>query len=236
MEQFLSDFAERCAEVEEYLCFIKFFDNIATNKRQSLLAVDHYGTDIAYTPSSRGQQILRSNFYLIIYNLTEATTNSIITSVIDQINDEKVPLVKLKDQIKKLYIGNKLCNVQANERRINYTIELLQHIETGKHINIKGFNFNISGNVDYNFINQILNKIGCIKRVDIEDENLLKNAFEKSKIHRNKLAHGDELFSLMGASLLLRDMEDDYQAIKTFFTQVLNNLKKYLENRQYLKI
>lgn len=235
MRQFLNDFNERCKEVEEYLSLIQFYDDIATNKKPKLSAINHYGDSIEYSPSKQTQQILRSSFYIIIYNLIEATTNSIITAVIDQINDERVPLVKLKDQIRKLYVRNRLYNKKDDEQKINNALELIQHIEKGRYVNIDGFNFKVSGNVDFCFINDIINKIGCIGRQNIASEELLKNAFSKAKNHRNTLAHGNELFSKMGSSLVLTDIEKEYEEIKAYLEQVLKNLERYLDNKKYLK-
>lgn len=235
MRQFLIDFNERCKEVEEYLSLIQFYDDIATNKKPKLSAINHYGNLIEYSPSKQTQQILRSSFYIIIYNLIEATTNSIITAVIDQINDERVPLVKLNNQIRILYVRNRLHSRKDDEKKINNALEVIQHIEKGRYVNIDGFNFKVSGNVDFGFINDVIRQIGCIGRQNINSEDILKIAFSKTKNHRNTLAHGNELFSKMGSSLVLADIEKEYNEIKAYLDQVLKNLEKYLDDKKYLK-
>ena len=234
MRQFLIDFNERCKEVEEYLSLIQFYDDIATNKKPKLSAINHYGKLIEYSPSKQTQQILRSSFYIIVYNLVEATVNSIITAVIDQINDEKVPLANLIDQIRKLYIRNRLYN-KKDEYIVNNALELIQHIEQGRYVNIDGFNFKVSGNVDLCFIKDVVQKIGCVGRCTVNSEEIRKTAFSKTKKHRNTLAHGNELFSKMGSSLILTDIVQEYQEIKLYLEQVLKNLESFLDKKKYCK-
>ncbi len=231
--QFLTDFAERCKEVEEYLCLIRFYDDIATNKKTKLKAIDHYGNEIDYTPSNQTQQILRSSFYVIVYNLIEATANSIITSVLDQINDEKVPLVELKDRIVILYVRNKLLN-KNDKNRINYITEVMKDVKKKRHVKIDGFRLNISGNVDYDFITEILKNIGCVGRIPIDSNSTLKDIFLKIKTNRNELAHGNKLFSTNGSVLILKNLECEYWEVKAFFKQVLENLESFLDTRRYI--
>ena len=90
MKTFIIEFNERCEDVQEYLLLLEFMDSIATNKHKPLENEANDGNNISYTLSRETQKILRANFYLLLYNLIEATTNSIITVVKDTINDEGV--------------------------------------------------------------------------------------------------------------------------------------------------
>ena len=83
MKTFIIEFNERCEDVQEYLLLLEFMDSIATNKHKPLENEANDGNNISYTLSRETQKILRANFYLLLYNLIEATTNSIITVVKD---------------------------------------------------------------------------------------------------------------------------------------------------------
>ena len=104
MKTFIIEFNERCEDVQEYLLLLEFMDSIATNKDKPLENEANDGNNISYTLSRETQKILRANFYLLLYNLIEATTNSIITVVKDTINDEGVTLDRLVKRLVYLHI------------------------------------------------------------------------------------------------------------------------------------
>jgi len=140
----------------------------------------------------------------------------------------------LKDQLRKLYLRDILYNKKGGEKTVNCTMEILGHIEKKRYVPIT-LSFGVSGNVDYKFIINVLNKIGCSSSMRIQDEDLLKGAFERSKKYRNELAHGDERFSSIGATKIIKNIEEDYFAIKNFYLQVLRNLEKFLDQKEYMK-
>ena len=222
MKTFIAEFQERSKDVLEYLNLLKFMDSVATNKRKPIESESYQGTMISYLPNRDCQKILRANFYLILYNLVESTLNTVISVVKDTINDERVPLNKLVTRLILLHISGLYKDVTSQNRILEISKDFYQ------------LGFNTSGNVDYNYFQKVVGAIGCRGKLTIE-ENRVKDAMERTKDHRNKLAHGNWSFSVAGSMLTLSQIEEDYQRIYDYLNQSLYNLESFLDNKKYLK-
>lgn len=234
MKTFIVEFQERCKDVLEYLDLLKFMDSVATNKRKPIESESYQGTMISYLPNRDCQKILRANFYLIQYNLVESTLNTVISVVKDTINDERVPLNKLVTRLILLHISGLYKDVTSQNRILEISKDLYQKTANKENVLLEKFGFNTSGNVDYNYFQKVVGAIGCRGRLTIE-ENRVKDAMERTKDHRNKLAHGNWSFSDAGSMLTLSQIEEDYQRIYDYLNQSLHNLESFLDNKKYLK-
>ena len=234
MKTFMIEFQERCNDVSEYLNLLDFMDSIATNKHKCLESESHQGGVISYLPNRECQKILRANFYLILYNLVESTLNSIISVVKDTVNDEKVPLDKLVTRLIHLHIGGLYKNVSSQNRILEISKELFQKTANKENVLLEKLGFNTSGNVDYDYFQKVVNAIGCRGRLYI-DENRVKNAMERTKNHRNKLAHGNWSFSIAGSMLTLSQIKEDHQCIVNYLNQSLHNLEPFIDDKKYIK-
>lgn len=190
MKTFIIEFNERCEDVQEYLHLLEFMDSIATNKHKPLENEANDGNNISYTLSRETQKILRANFYLLLYNLIEATTNSIITVVKDTINDEGVTLDHLVRRLVYLHIEGLYKEVTSSTRIVEISKELYRKTTKNEIVLLDKLDFNTSGNVDYDFFQKIVGIIGCRGALNI-DEQVVKDAMKRTKEHRNKLAHGN---------------------------------------------
>lgn len=234
MKTFIIEFNERCEDVQEYLHLLEFMDSIATNKHKPLENEANDGNNISYTLSRETQKILRANFYLLLYNLIEATTNSIITVVKDTINDEGVTLDHLVRRLVYLHIEGLYKKVTSSTRIVEISKELYRKTTKNEIVLLDKLDFNTSGNVDYDFFQKIVGIIGCRGALNI-DEQVVKDAMKRTKEHRNKLAHGNWSFSSAGTCLTLSQIKIDYNNVVAFLRQSLNNVEIYLDNKKYLK-
>lgn len=234
MKTFIIEFNERCEDVQEYLHLLEFMDSIATNKHKPLENEANDGNNISYTLSRETQKILRANFYLLLYNLIEATTNSIITVVKDTINDEGVTLDHLVRRLVYLHIEGLYKEVTSSTRIVEISKELYRKTTKNEIVLLDKLDFNTSGNVDYDFFQKIVGIIGCRGALNI-DEQVVKDAMKRTKEHRNKLAHGNWSFSSAGTCLTLSQIKIDYNNVVAFLRQSLNNVEIYLDNKKYLK-
>ena len=234
MKTFIIEFNERCEDVQEYLHLLEFMDSIATNKHKPLENEANDGNNISYTLSRETQKILRANFYLLLYNLIEATTNSIITVVKDTINDEGVTLNHLVTRLVHLHIEGLYKEVTSSTRIVEISKDLYSLATKNEKVLLEKLDFNTSGNVDYDFFQKIVGTIGCRGILNI-DEQAVKDAMKRTKEHRNKLAHGNWSFSSAGTCLTLSLIKIDYNNVVAFLRQSLNNVEIYLDNKKYLK-
>lgn len=234
MKTFIAEFQERSKDVLEYLNLLKFMDSVATNKRKPIESESYQGNMISYLPNRDCQKILRANFYLILYNLVESTLNTVISVVKDTINDERVPLNKLVTRLILLHISGLYKDVTSQNRILEISKDFYQKTVNNENVLLEKLGFNTSGNVDYNYFQRVVGAIGCRGKLTIE-ENRVKDAMERTKDHRNKLAHGNWSFSVAGSMLTLSQIEEDYQCIYDYLNQSLYNLESFLDNKKYLK-
>lgn len=234
MKTFIIEFEERCKDVEEYLVLLEFIDSIATNKHKPLENEANDGNNISYTLSRETQKILRANFYLLLYNLIEATINSIITVVKDTINDEGITLDRLVTRLVHLHIEGLYKEVTSPVRIVEISKELYKKTAKNEIVLLDKLGLNTSGNVDYDFFQKIVGAIGCRGALSI-DEQMVKDAMKRTKEHRNKLAHGNWSFSSAGTCLTLLQIKTDNNNVMDFLKQSLNNLDVYIDSKKYLK-
>lgn len=234
MKTFIREFNERCKDVQEYLVLLEFMDSVATNKHKPLENEANDGSNISYLLSRETQKILRANFYLLLYNLIEATTNSIISVVKDTINDEGITLDRLVTRIVHLHIEGLYKEVTSSTRIVEISKDLYRKAARNEVVLLDKLGFNTSGNVDYDFFQKIVSTIGCRGALNI-DEHVVNEAMNRTKEHRNKLAHGNWSFSSAGTCLTLSQIKIDHDNIVDFLKQSLDNLETYLDNKKYLK-
>lgn len=235
MKTFIIEFNERCKDVHEYLLFLEFIDSIATNKHKPLENEANDGSGISYLLTRETQKILRANFYLLLYNLIEATTNSIITVVKDTVNDEGVTLDRLVTRLVHLHIEGLYKEVTSSTRIVEISKDLYRKAAKNEIVLLDKLDFNTSGNVDYDFFQKVVGTIGCRGALYV-DEQIVKDAMKRTKEHRNKLAHGNWSFSSAGTCLTLSQIKIDYNNVVDFLRQSLDNVEMYLNNKKYLKL
>lgn len=234
MRTFIGEFNERSKDVSEYLALLEFIDSIATNKHSPLKNESNDGKEITYTLNRETQKILRANFYLLLYNLVESTINSIIAVIVDAINDESVTLEHLATRLVHLHIEGLYDKVSSSQRIVQISKDLFQKAVQKETVLLDKLCFNTSGNVDYDNFQKIVGTIGCRGSLTI-DERIVKEAMNRTKNHRNKLAHGNWSFSTAGTSLTLAQIINDHNNVVGFLRQSLNNLEDYLDKKKYLK-
>ena len=149
-------------------------------------------------------------------------------------NFKFVPLNKLVTRLIHLHISGLYKDVTSQNRILEISKDLYQKTAKKENVLLEKLGFNTSGNVDYNYFQKVVGAIGCRGKLTIE-ENRVKDAMERTKGHRNKLAHGNWSFSVAGSMLTLSQIEEDYQCIYDYLTQSLHNLESFLDNKKYLK-
>lgn len=234
MKTFIREFQERLDDVAEYLKLLEFVDSIATNKQPKLTGVSHDGLLSSYSPNRECQKILRANFYLVLYNLTESTVNSIISVVKDTINDEQIPLDQLVTRLIDLHIEGLYKGATSTKRILKISKDLYRKTAENDIVLLEKLAFNTSGNVDYDYFQKVVNAIGCWGKLTV-NENDVREAMKRTKEHRNKLAHGDWSFSKAGSMLTFGQIKEDHDTIVRFLQQSLNNLESFLDKKKYLK-
>lgn len=234
MKTFQVDFRNRCVDIDNYLNMLKFMDGLAVHKHIILQGESYYGNTISYQVERDEQKILRANFYLLLYNVVESTTSSMIIGIIDSINDSHVKFLQLSNQYRTVYMDGLFDKISNVNKLREIRSSLIKDIDENKDIVVKDFQINISGNVDYDYLTKIISKFGFGGKISV-DISRLKCALKRTKDNRNHLAHGNISFSDCGSQILIQTIEEDYLLIKQFLSEVLANLSLFIDNKKFMK-
>lgn len=89
---------------------------------------------------------------------------------------------------------------------------------------------NINGNLNAKRIKSICDN-HCIRYTVIDDDMKLENIRKK----RNSLAHGDESFSNCARDITVSDLENIKDTVFSFLNGIIEGMKNYCDEKQYLK-
>ncbi len=223
-------------DVKKFHDLLIFFDSIDLQKAP-INATDRSNKAIQLSPGVETQQILRANFYLVLYNLVEATEHIIVQNLKDAIKDEEIHISKLRSNIHKLYFQGLFKDVTSTEKIVRLCTSIMEQSSSKtKKIQIdKIFFENTSGNLTYSNFKNIVTQIGCAGRLTVIEKDL-DVAMERTVKLRNKLAHGNESFSTVGAGITIQEIDNNYNLITTYLTSVIDNFETYLQNKKFMTL
>lgn len=229
MKSFISDFNNRVDEINEYFSFVEFIDKIETHKKEKLTST----LNIEFVPKRELQKILRSNCFLLLYNLVESSIRNSILAVYDCVHDESLKFDELSDKLQEIWLAHQSRQIPVAERSIKKWIkELITEVSIGYEIKLEKDTINISGNLDYDNIQKIINTYGFFGRITIE-KNIIGNNLGKVKMERNSLAHGNKTFCQSGEIITFPELIVIKDNIILFMTELLSNIEIYIDNKNY---
>ncbi|MCU0546725.1 MAG: MAE_28990/MAE_18760 family HEPN-like nuclease [Oscillatoriaceae cyanobacterium Prado104] len=223
MNTVLLDFNTRAQEVEDYFIFLE-----SLIKQTTKLAVaDSDGKHTIHNLNSELAKTLKANGFLLLYNLVESTMQNAIESIFDEFKNQLIPFDRLKPQIKIIVLQN-LKNRSPKKIHLEIT-QISTDIITATFDREELF----SGNVDARLIKEIAEKYGFSYQTDPmktkNGQNLLV-----VKSNRNDLAHGVKSFEEVGRDKTIEEILEIKVEIIEYLRQILENIKTYLDNREYL--
>ncbi|MDD5617113.1 MAG: MAE_28990/MAE_18760 family HEPN-like nuclease [Candidatus Methanoperedens sp.] len=227
MKAFISEFYTRIDEINEYFIFIAFIDCIETHKKEKITI----GTSCEFIPKRDLQKILRSNCFLLLYNLVESSVRNGILSVYDSIEDDSLKYEELSEKIQEIWLTHQTSKKDIKKR----LKQLMKDVSEGCQIVLEKDTINISGNLDYDSIQKIINTFGFFGRFTV-DEKHIKSALDKVKHERNLLAHGNKTFCQSGEIITMSELTNIKDNISKYLGEFLLNIETYIDNKRYKKI
>lgn len=221
MNDTLSIFEERKKEIEFYYSV--------------LVDIDSKGKDVVNTIDNRlFFRIMKSNFLLMLYNVVEATVTTGMLEIYEQLKNDGCTYPSLITEMQNIWRDYKIKEVYLSSSQLKSYINRVENI-VNSIINETPIIFNknmldINGNLNAKRIKEICDKHRIRYRV-INDEMKL----EKVRKKRNSLAHGDESFSDCARDITIVDLEELKDTIYQFLTGIVIGMKKYYDEKQYLK-
>jgi len=225
MDTIIEEFKEKAKEIDEYLSFIE----TTTSLR------DDFDKTKMVKVSQKVHNILKSNLFLLLYNLIESSFKSALEKICIEITSSKIEYREVIPEIKEIWIKEKYKNFEnfslpKGIKKSKFIMDKIDNIVNDVieiEFNIKK-NSDISGNLDARKIKDINQKYGIILDKEMDEKSLfiIKN-------NRNNLAHGDETFSRCGASYTMQDLKDITNNSIYYMDFILSHIKTYIDNKKY---
>ncbi|WP_293149282.1 MULTISPECIES: MAE_28990/MAE_18760 family HEPN-like nuclease [unclassified Microcoleus] len=219
------DFHTRAQEVNDYFLFIESLDKQTTK----LALLDTTGKYQIQSIDLELAKTLKANGFLLLYNLIESTMRNAIESIFEEFKNKAVTFDQLKPEIKLIVLQN-LKN--RSPKKIYLTInQLSTDIITATFEREELF----SGNVDARLIKEIADKYGFSYKTDFAKTKNGQNLVV-IKSNRNDLAHGIKSFEEVGRDKTIKQLLEMKEEVVGYLTQILENIRDYLDNQEYLDV
>lgn len=225
MKNVLLDFNTRAKDVDDYFIFLDSLEKQTTQ----LALLDITGKYQIHSLDSELAKTLKANGFLLLYNLVESTMRNAIEAIFEEFKNKSISFDQLKPEIKLIVLQN-LKN--RSPKKIYLTInQLSTDIITTTFEPEELF----SGNVDARLIKEIADKYGFSYQTDFAKTKNGQNLVV-IKSNRNDLAHGIKSFEQVGGYQTLEELLEMKEEVVEYFTQILENIRDYLDNEEYLEL
>ena len=220
-------FEERKTEIEFYYSILKDLDS----SNGKINTIDN----------ARFERILKSNFLLMLYNLIEACITTGFIEIYEAIETYGNTYMELIEEFQRIWSDFKVSEPSENTanqgtyKRIvrNILSDILSNrpLEFGLADQVKFTKsiLRISGNLDARAIRDLLNDHKIVLADQAEKPKMLT-----VKRKRNQLAHGEESFGDSARDYTVADLEDFKDEVLGFIKSVLDTMKEYYDNKDYL--
>lgn len=226
MQTTIDTFNERVAEIDLYYEAIK---ELYSEKNSDNNSFKFFEEDFL--------KILKSNALLMIYNLVESSIMGGIISIYDEFKHNNISYCDVRSEIQKIWFSYKFNQVYGKTAHYNSykdkAAEIINEILSNRILILDRKATDISGNLDADKIRKICQEHGIqyIIPKDCKGGIVLSDVKEK----RNYLAHGTVSFVECGRYYTIEDIEKIKNETKIFLEAILQGMKKYYDDKQYLK-
>jgi hypothetical protein len=231
MKTFITDFKTRIDEINEYYSFVIFIDSVETHKNEKI-GINGLKE---FVPKRDLQKILRSNCFLLLYNLVESSIRNCILAVYDNIHDDSLKYDELSDRIKEVWLIHQAKKAQLSEKNLKKWLqELMEEVIDRDQLVLEKETINISGNLDYENVQKIINTYGFFGKVK-GDKKAVEASLNKVKRERNLLTHGNKTFCQSGEIVTMSELIAIKENITSYLDELLINIEIYIDKKRYRK-
>lgn len=170
------------------------------------------------------QIILKSSLMIMLYNAVEGVFSNILTEVFDRITENNISIKQLPISLKKIFytyhikrIGSDIKCLEQFRDYTEFDICRISYLELNKYLKL------YSGNLDSQSIRAISKKFSITLPNEMNEPYLLK-----VKDIRNKLAHGEVIFSNAAQDITLPEMKKICCRVKNYIDKLLIEYEKFL--------
>lgn len=221
-------YQKRAEEVNIFFEFVTKTESIETYKQNKINFNAFVTRDL--------QKILRSNCFLLLYNLIESSIKNCIWEIYDTIEDERLKYSCISEKMKEIWLEEKAkeLNELASSNKIQKNIKsFIEKSENEHFIAFTKDRISISGNLDYRSIEKLIIKYGFFGHLNINNERILRKGLLKVKSERNALAHGNKSFRESAEIITIQQLNEYKIEILDYLLQITNNTEKYIQDGKY---
>ncbi|MFL2095247.1 MAE_28990/MAE_18760 family HEPN-like nuclease [Marinilactibacillus psychrotolerans] len=179
--------------------------------------------------------ILKSNCYLMLYNLIESTVRSLIQTVYDEITIQRLGYKDIRIELQKIWInvsydalGHTTTNFNQHKDKAK---EMISFVINDERIVLTEKDINLNGNVDYRMIKDVFEKHG----LGIPDNHGAKVGvgLKEIKDKRNAMAHGNISFIDSARDTTLTDLTIYKSEVIDYLLQLNESVADFIETQNY---
>jgi hypothetical protein len=179
---------------------------------------------------------LRSTAYLLLYNLIESSVYNSITSIFDEIKDNRLKYFDIIEDVQKYWINNIYKNEDKKKKEtINETIMKVANQIFTDTLELASNEINYGGSLDASTIFETAKsmkiEVGNIHR--IYDKTIHGQILIDVKKKRNWLAHGEKSFIEVGSSSTYSQLNDSKNYICAFLDEFIKSVETYVTNKHF---
>ncbi|TYQ28205.1 MAE_28990/MAE_18760 family HEPN-like nuclease [Pseudanabaena sp. UWO310] len=247
MKEFIRDFHKRVAEIDKYFELVDRIEQLGAFSTNSItFPSGNYKVD------SNLQKILKSNCYLLLYNLIESSIRNGINAIHDAISFDKLTYQDLSPKIKMLWLSNDCSKSFVDSKIRKETIaknlqDVINAVIDGEIVELEPItNIPIfgkpNGNPNAKAIKKLIDMYGIPVNPEIPHDTL--NFIVKI---RCDLAHGNLSFSDASNEIIwnksvsttdskqkiYRYLLDDKENVVKYLTRMLQDIDSYIDSKGY---
>jgi hypothetical protein len=221
LDHFTDEYNKRKLEIEQYLNLLELLDKDGAK-------ISHFDEPDGVRIPNLSLQVSKASFYLIMYNLSEATVNAGVQSIYNKIRDEQLTFTEIIEKLQEVWWASHSDSL-TNSEKCNLITKIYDLYKTSNSANIPDFNnfiSGVSGNIDAESVRLVCHKYGISVVGDGRD-------LGATKTKRNWLSHGNHSFCDIGQDVVISDLINIKERTFIFLDEYVVNVSSYLEAEAY---
>ena len=230
MSALLQSFEDRALELSAYFKFIELIEKDAAS-----LSLPKKQTWKIRPVDEKILRILKANFFLLLYNLVEASIREGVASIYNAVQADGCSITELSPELRKLWIDGELSKLPAASANQDSYRDVARRLVNAVADNIKA-NLDVDalkfgGNLDAARIRTVCGAHGVSSKTAARTKGGEKLRLVKDK--RNALAHGDVSFVECGRDYTVAQLGEIKGEAVLYLKAILRNIDKFTKKKTY---
>lgn len=231
----IPNYPKKKKELQFYINELKYLDQVSNSP---VNPYERYLNQKLRTKSYTMQDfivILKSNAYIMMYNMIESTIKEIIFALYDNINAANLTYREISLKLQELWESHQFENLDKGNAKANkYKQEahkMITSIIKNNTVKFNNNNIKLSGNADFENVLIIMQKHGI--KVDTSHIGKYSDELRNIKNIRNSLAHGGTSFIESGRDISFNDINKMCMHTEEYLEQLIKDANYFIWRKQF---